>query len=183
MCVGKWLGNMSAVKDQVSEGRLLMTFMRFKMLITVIKLTNSGFWILRPSLYRIWIEAKYRRLQQHSYNCGILRHDMKMCAKESKNSQMAGYSTWLRVGFSKPLERILGADYEIEFMESKTRDNQCGIRKNKNSSMVHKSMKDYSFDGGSYVCERNPPKHFVVMVSMEGEPSVVNHDLDLVIPS
>ena len=57
------LGNMNAVKDRISEGKMLMFIMKPKMLITVLKFTIIGFWILWPSLDRVWIEEKYRRLQ------------------------------------------------------------------------------------------------------------------------
>lgn len=65
------------IELSILEGRVLMTFLRARVLMDVNKPFPAGCWIPRKNLPKVWVIYKYERLQDLCFNCGCLRHEQR----------------------------------------------------------------------------------------------------------
>lgn len=79
--MGSRFGKVVAMEDTFQEGYFFRNFLRVKVTLDVRKPLSKGLWIPRPNLPKIWVSARYEKLQHFYFNCDVLGHDVKACKK------------------------------------------------------------------------------------------------------
>lgn len=107
MRLGKSFGEVVVFEDPMSNGRMLRNFVRIKVMVDVNKPLISGFWIPRPNLSKIWIEARYERLQHFCHNCGLLGDYVRACKKVRDKTLKLKFGAWMCAENSKLQGRVV----------------------------------------------------------------------------
>lgn len=103
--IGGVFGEVLAIEDPMVEGRLLRNFARVRVKVDVNKQLIPDIFIPRPGKSKIWVKARYEKLQQFCYNCGNLGHDWKVCKKVMASNN--NYGGWLGVEQARSIRNIV----------------------------------------------------------------------------
>lgn len=114
-------GRVLTVEDPFTEGKATRIFARAKVLFDISKPLLSGVSIPRPGLSKIWVAAKYEKLQQYCYNCGVIGHDQKFCKAGGgvKEPKMEG---WMGTEPVRSLGKLILVEAHSQSRETRSRE-------------------------------------------------------------
>ncbi|KAF7834622.1 TMV resistance protein N-like [Senna tora] len=93
------------IEDPWVKGAIVRSFVRARIRIDIRKPLMGGMWVPRPNLQRLWISAKFEKLQNFCYGCGIFGHDVKSCEEDDDVSER--YGLWLGTAPIRAMGRIV----------------------------------------------------------------------------
>ncbi|KAF7809654.1 reverse transcriptase [Senna tora] len=110
--LGTKLGKVVAYEDPKVRGGIARGFMRVRVMLDIMKPFVTGVWVPRPNMSRIWIQAKYEKLQHLCFRCGMLGHDARVCrSRENKEDELEfQWGPGLGVSPCKALGRVVWLD-------------------------------------------------------------------------
>lgn len=121
-------GKVLAVEDPFVEGKVTRIFARARVLVDVTKLFLAGVSIPRPGLSKVWVSAKFEKLQQYCFRCGILGHDQKMCKLKDGSPDIVKYEGWIGAEPMRCLGGLILVDGDEDDLAATSQSGSRGAR-------------------------------------------------------
>lgn len=149
--MGAQVGEVVAYEDPLFNDGVARSFVRARVVVSLDNPLVSGFWVPRPGLSKIWVSAKYEKLQSFCHACGRLGHEVKSCkfmkAGEAAGQKNPRYDARMGTTPVRELGRVVWID-ELESQNEGEESPEEGSGRRVSSQRVEFAGTDIVGEGG-----------------------------------